>query len=493
MRRGIIAAVDGKVLRGLRSSVRAARARRGGLGVIVAMGLAATLLAVGVPAGGALELNGGSRAPALNGSDGAVYWTAVGHETSYVVATSDAPRDTSGRTTRYVTVPRAAGTIQSYRPTEPQGQIVYVGVSADGGVSWSPNEARVRVGGAPSGGGGAPEPPTVPAPPPVIPPLPAEPPAESPPATEGPGLLETPGLVNLPEPRMIIGVNDASGWGVESARLILGGHITWDRFSVKAWAPATQTSLSYGFNVLGIVANLGDSTALAAVEPLAWGNEVVNELTAHPQIAIAEAGNEMYLKAGTANPAQYGRMYLAAVKAMRAKHIHVPLLFNMIGDYPHGTWSSPKGWSEDAKGGGWLRDAVNAVPGLASAILENGISIHPYGALSENNHDNWGVLAAAADERVAQAVLGAIPPFYITEFGYDLARCGRDLGACTKLEQASKLRAAYKAFEADPHVFGIWWYESHDDSTGRWGLLNSNNTKRPAFGALSYLAKLARQ
>jgi hypothetical protein len=292
---------------------------------------------------------------------------------------------------------------------------------------------------------------------------------------------------------MIIGTNGGSGWGSESAHIILGGHITWDRFSIKAWGPAVQTSLGYGFNVLGIANAVNDTTPLSQVEPTAWGNEVASELAAHSGVTLAEAGNESYLKGGVANPGQYGRMYMAAIRAMKARGIHVPLLFNMTGDYPYGSWASPQGWSEDAKGGGWLRDAVKIVPGLAAAIVENGISIHPYGALNENNRDEYGVLAAAADERVAQSVLGAIPHFYITEFGYDLRRCGRDLGACSRPEQAAKLRSAYKAFEADPNIYGIWWYESHDDSTGRWGYLNTNNTKRPSFAALSSFAQLAGQ
>jgi hypothetical protein len=292
---------------------------------------------------------------------------------------------------------------------------------------------------------------------------------------------------------VIIGTNNGSGWGATAAKTILAGHITWDRFSIKAWAPATQTSLDYGFEVLGIANAVKDEMPLSSVEPVAWGEEVAKELAAHPQIGLAEAGNESYLKGNVANPAQYGRMYMAAINALKARGIKIPLLFNMIGDYPYGTWSSPKGWSEDAKGGGWLRDAVKATPGLAAAIVENGISIHPYGALNANNRDSYGVQAAAADERVAQAVLGTIPRFYITEFGYDLGRCGRDLGACTRLEQASKLKAAYKAFMAMPHIYGIWWYQSHDDSTGKWGYMNNNNTKRPSFLALSSFAKLVGQ
>jgi hypothetical protein len=34
------------------------------------------------------------------------------------------------------------------------------------------------------------------------------------------------------------------------------------------------------------------------------------------------------------------------------RRIHTPVLFNMEGDVPTGTWSSPTGWSRDAHGGG---------------------------------------------------------------------------------------------------------------------------------------------
>ena len=76
-----------------------------------------------------------------------------------------------------------------------------------------------------------------------------------------------------------------------------------------------------------------------------------------------------------------------------------------------------------------------------------------------------------------------------TEFGYDLNSCGRDLGACSQQEQASKLTAAYDVFTADPHIAGIWWYQSHDDSTGHFGLMNNDNSTRPSFTALSKIAR----
>jgi hypothetical protein len=285
----------------------------------------------------------------------------------------------------------------------------------------------------------------------------------------------------------IIGTDDGSGWGPAPAKTLIEAGIDWSREEVGY--DSISGSVKDGFKVLGIVANTNDGTPLSKTNVTQWGSEVVSQLRANPGISIAEAGNEMYLKGGVAEPVQYGRMYLAAVNALKAAGITTPLLFNNTGDYPHGTWSSPTTWSRDSSGGGWLREAVNAVPGLASAILANGVAIHPYGTVGENKNDDYGVNAPAAEETTANAVLGSIPKFYITEFGYDLSSCGRDLGACSKAEQASKLTAAYDVFTADPHIAGVWWYQSHDDSTGQFGLMNNDNSIRPSFTALSAIAR----
>jgi hypothetical protein len=286
----------------------------------------------------------------------------------------------------------------------------------------------------------------------------------------------------------IIGTNDGAGWGSGAAKTIIAGHITWNRVEIGMDSNTIAESRSDGFHTLAILGNVDDNTPLDDVDPSSWGTTVVSQLQANPGISIAEAGNEMYFKGNVANPVQYGRMYLAAVNAIRAAGIHTPLLFNMIGDYHLGTWSAPTGYSEDAHGGGWLHDAVAGVPGLAAAILANGLSTHPYGALGENHNDTNGVNAVAAQEAVAQTVLGATPPIYITEFGYSLNNCGESNGACSQAEQASKMLAAYTALLADPHVAGIWCYQSHDDATGQFGFMNDNDTTRPLFETLSSIA-----
>jgi hypothetical protein len=464
------------------------RARAGRASFVV--GLAAIAAAVAAAPTSDADLAQGEPAPTVSAVHGTALWAPVGSELSYRVAVSNAPRSSSDRVTSYLTVARAQGASQSYTPSLAPGAVAYVGVSADGGRLWSPQEAVVRAPGAePTPGAGQ----------------------------TAEGLLQQPSLGAYPvgtveaaaeaaeaEPESparpasafalavtgaIIGTNDGSGWGPLAAAKIVAGHITWDRFSTKAWSQGVLTSQNYGFNVLGILNAVNDRTPLSQIEPNAWGQQAAAELAAHPSMTLAEAGNESYLKGNVANPVQYGRMYMAAIKAIKARGFNVRLLFNMTGDYPRGTWSVPGSWSEDARGGGWLRDAVNGVPGLAAAILANGVSIHPYGAVGENKHDDYGVSAAAADEAVAGQVLGSIPRFYITEFGYSLSACGRDLGACTPKEQAEKARAAYNVLLSDPHVYGIWWYQSHDDSTGRFGYMSNLNMKRPAFAVLASFAK----
>jgi hypothetical protein len=526
------------------------------------------------------ESTSSSPAPALSVSGGAVHWNPVGGESSYRVAVSNDVRGAADRSTTYFWVQRTPSETQSYTPSVPPGETVYVGVSADGGVTWSEQEAAVT--GRTPGPEPEPEPKQEPEPEPKREPEPepkrepepepilslsapvlsvkgdtiswaAVPGAKSyelatilnptttrnttykvvtgttvtPPAVPGQtvsyGLAansattqgawahevsvsypsgsgsEPPAGEPEPSPPVeepaappttgkIIGTNDGVGWGPAAAHTILAGHITWNRVEIGASTNTLAASLSDGFHVLAIVGNTSDTTPLSQIEPSSWAATVVSQLKANPGITIAEAGNETFLKGAIANPIQYGRMYLAAVNAKNAAGIHTPLLFDMFGDYPVGSWSSPTSWSRDSTGGGWLRDAVNNVPGLATAILANGLGSHPYGALGENSKDSYGTAAVAGQEAIAKTVLGSTPTVYITEFGYDLGRCGEIDGACSQTEQATKMRAAYKVFLADPHVAGIFAYQSHDDGTGQWGYMNNDNTTRPTYNVLTEIA-----
>jgi hypothetical protein len=465
---------------------RRLRRPRGEAGIAAPPALALVLLAFCAPSATA-DLRVGGLAPMPEPSGETVQWSPVSVESSYKVAVSTDARGSSDRSTVYLSIPREPGETQFYTPEVSPGKTLYVGVSADNGLTWSSEEAAV---------GASP---------------PAEEPAASQPGAgeqgEGEGEAEPSEAGATPQSasaersalgaasssKALIGTEDGSGWGPDAAQTLVQGHITWNRVELGS-GPSVATSLEEGFKVLAIVSNTNDSTPLSQINPGQWGATVVSELQANPGISIAEAANESYYKGAVANPVQYGRMYLAAVEDMKAAGIATPLLFNMTGDYPsRGTWSAPTSWSLDSSGGGWLRDAVKGVPGLAGAILANGLSIHPYGAVGENTHDDWGVSAASAMESVTRSVLGSIPPFYVTEFGYDLKRCGERIGACSKQEQASKMQAAYSVFLSDPHIAGIWWYQSHDDGTGHFGFMNNNNRPRKAFKTLSAIAAAAGQ
>jgi hypothetical protein len=425
-------------------------------------------------------------APVLSVHGQTLSWSPIPNATSYELATTVIDPTTSRKTTY------KAVTGTSFTPPAVSGLTVHYGLAVNVPGAQGPWAAEVSVtypGTVPSPPSGSEPTPLPKTPTPVTPtpPVAPAPPVDPTPPVLPPVEVETPPTSPLGSGK-IIGTNDGSGWGPIPAKTIISGHITWDRIEVGAPSDTPSVSLSDGFHVLGIVGNLSDGTPLSESDPTSWASEVVSQIRANPGMSIAEAGNEMYYKGHVANPVQYGRMYLAAVNAIKAAGLHTPLLFNMFGDYPLGSWSSPTSHSEDARSGGWLRDAVVGVPGLAEAILANGLSSHPYGALTENYDDINGVKAVVAQESVARSVLGAIPPVYITEFGYSLNNCGEFDGACSQQEQATKMRAAYSAFLADPHVAGIWWYQSHDDSIGQFGFMNSNNTTRPSFEALSSIA-----
>lgn len=316
---------------------------------------------------------------------------------------------------------------------------------------------------------------------------------------------------------VIIGTNDGDGWGPAGVNpvsaTLIGGHIDWDRGSLAVDAsiyPSGADTTAAGFHVIGLVGNLDDSSPLSSMTPVAWAAWVVAQLQSNPGVELAEAGNEMYYKGGVADPQQYGAMYMAGLKAIRDACIRTPLLFNMFGDYP-----IPGGamWSQDANHGGWLRAAIGANAGLAEAILTNGISAHPYGPLYYiPGGDESGVPVIASWETLMQSALGGIPPIYITEFGYDVDPAGSctqdggigginptDLsGVCSQEAQAESMQVAYAVWRADPHVKGIWWYQTEDTpgsggDTGDWGVINRDGTTRPSFTVLSGFAKDAGQ
>lgn len=287
----------------------------------------------------------------------------------------------------------------------------------------------------------------------------------------------------------IIGTNNGGGWGAGPAATLVNAGIKWDRmeFNMPSMNPPYQTvadDIGYGFSITGII-NTDDSIDLKNINVNDYANYGVSIIKANPNIKLWEVINEPYYKGdrSKADAASYGKLYLALYNAVKGSDISgVTLMFNMFGDYS----VSDGNWSQDANNGGWLRDAVNANPGLKQAIASQAYAVHPYGNGSpdENSADDHGIASLAAQEQVSQQVIGSIPPFYLTEHGYNKNDMTGSVCSNNEQEVAYKLMVSYNTFVSDPHVKGIWWYSSHDDDTGLFGLMNDDGSTRPAFNAL---------
>jgi polysaccharide biosynthesis protein PslG len=118
-------------------------------------------------------------APALSVSGSAVRWSPIGLESSYGVAISTGARGSAERVTRYLTIERVPGETQSYTLNLETGETAYVGVSADGGATWSEQEATVFTPEPEPEREPAPEPEPTPEPEPEPEPAPEPPEAES--------------------------------------------------------------------------------------------------------------------------------------------------------------------------------------------------------------------------------------------------------------------------------------------------------------------------
>jgi hypothetical protein len=81
-----------------------------------------------------------------------------------------------------------------------------------------------------------------------------------------------------------------------------------------------------------------------------------------------------------------------------------------------------------------------------------------------------------------------VVPIWVTEYGYE-TKPGEPKGV-TLAQQSSYLRTAMNICANDPRVAMFIWFIIRDDPTSTWqsGLLNRNNSKKPAYGTYSALA-----
>lgn len=303
-------------------------------------------------------------------------------------------------------------------------------------------------------------------------------------------------------PKVVIGMNSCLGYaGGTQADLLTSHHIGYCRAGYEEHGGAVSETpaklIANGLKVATVlIGNTDDSVPLSQItigdgtgapDPirnwLAYAVAQVDDATSNAGADVPlEVGNEMYLKGGpgaVANPVKYGQMF-AALAAARP---NANLLFSSSGDYQRADGS----WSQQASGGGWLGDALAAVPSLASRV--KGFVNHPYGDMKpqpRHSGNSWGPGALPAQHDFA-ASLGYqhADSWYLTEYGSSYPTAGDGD------PQATDARTAYSYFESFPYVKAILWFQFRDYDgmdPAHSGAFNDDNSPRPVVGALQELA-----
>jgi hypothetical protein len=124
--------------------------------------------------------------------------------------------------------------------------------------------------------------------------------------------------------------------------------------------------------------------------------------------------------------------------------------------------------------------------------MVGGFTMHPYGEAGENRANDGGPLALWAQHQQAVSLGFQNTDYYATEYGVQV----EGVPDPSSLErQAQEIEAVYSELVAYGFVRGIWYYQTHDDGTGQWGLVERQETgaspfvPRPALAVVSSFAE----
>ncbi len=275
---------------------------------------------------------------------------------------------------------------------------------------------------------------------------------------------------------IIVGLNDGAGWGAPDSTKFHERGFTSERLEAGGPYTKIKESTELGWtNDTVIVGNTPDETPLSSINVTTWTSETLAQIKEEMTygVTLFEVGNEMFLKGYCGEgcyqqkePAKYAEMFVSLSKAVEKEGITgIKLLFNSYGDYET---SNGGPWSQVCCGGGWLATAEKAQPELLKRV--SGFTMHPYGAAGENKENDWGPGALKVEHEQAVSLGFEHTNYYATEFGIKLEEGGGD-GSTSKANQAEKIGAVYSELAGFGYVKGIWYYQSHDDGSGKWGLI----------------------
>ncbi len=297
-------------------------------------------------------------------------------------------------------------------------------------------------------------------------------------------------------PSVIIGVTGGTSWGEPDSLKFREYGFASERLNANPGHTTIAESIALGWkNDIVIVGNVDDEEELGKVNITKWTEETlaqVKEEAAHG-VMLMEVGNEMFLKGPRCGgcyqqkePARYAEMFVSLSKAVEEAGISgVKLLFDSYGDYQE---SEGGKWSQVCCGGGWLATAEKAEPELLKRVA--GFTMHPYGEVGENKENDWGPVALKVEHEQAVSLGFEHTDYYATEFGVKLNEEGPS-GSSSPANQAEKIKAVLTELIGYGFVKGIWYYQTHDDGTGKWGLIEPQENGESPFVARPALEALA--
>jgi hypothetical protein len=260
--------------------------------------------------------------------------------------------------------------------------------------------------------------------------------------------------VALTRGRLRVSVNNVYGADADSLFRNIG--VSWERLDIGTGSGLryVQAAVADGMHVLPVFTE-GDGGSLDGLTP----SEVTSDIDSLvPQLArlgvtTLEFGNEVYR---FLDARSYAALYDAAHVAAARR---ITLLAPATTDY-----------YEHARGGraSWFSDLAAALPGGAAEV--DGLTLHPYGPMTTTCTDGYGwPMLSGLHAEFGQQVWGA--PM----------ECQPPVSEGVQASDVTKYLTAVAA--RDPWVAFLSFYTSRDADSG-FGLLNLDNSPRPAFLAL---------
>lgn len=272
-------------------------------------------------------------------------------------------------------------------------------------------------------------------------------------------------------PRLRVAVNNI--WGANADPLFRQIGVTWERLDIGTGSGLryVQAAVSDGMHVLPVF-TAGDGGSLEGLTPAQVASDITSLVPQLTRLGVRtlEFGNEVYR---FMDARSYAALYDAAHRAAAGRMI---LLAPGTTDY-----------YEHARGGkgNWFSDLAAALPGGPSEV--DALTLHPYGSMTNTCGDGygWPMLSGLHAESV-RAGFSASLPWYITEVGQEISGGSLECQApVSEAEQAADVtRYLTDVVTEDPWVTFLSFYTVRDDPGDGFGLLNSDNSPRPAFLAL---------